>query len=789
MSKEKAPHYYPPNKRKEFKDHLSKSSIKFNQQPLPHEIQKATDIMYFHAGKFSGSGNFVSTTHKAFQNNQKFVVNRDMIDQQKNVKKNANIVQQLSKRPSSQQNIIVGTARQQGWWEEQHSQSKTFLNIYKQNPSTMSTQNFKLSKQNQNILSQNKELKIQSKLLQRVLKKTNFRVGSHQVDFKTVKQAHQDDQTELKFKEYIAEVDPKCNKKNVSKVVFDARITMSQKLQERSAQKYNSLPRQGNQQKQLIEIYQPDNLPGTSNDKKQEILNKVYTDKAAKSSGNRNQALQQHQFERSGKRLFDKQPTNIPLSQKQSFIVYNPDLERPKTASNQNTLMFVPAGRIKQNPQSVLDTRYEQIQEEIELAQKLKSQNFHITGPRRDRPYTALEMNEKRGQTVSNERPSTQNHYRTSFQESFFNRKIQDYQNPDAIEIKNSMKIQNVQPLINRTARSLSGVKDYYQKDVQTHERDNQVHDPQEQTNYDNINFKNHLPFKEELRYQNTRFKTQYNQFHKNGQSKERLLETYDKNNTLNKLYSERELAENHNLGIQTKEELLNTLNTEHQVGLRRTQAHQMQIEDEYKRGLSAMQLRPEFKELINRQNCTYKQAIISGGDVFLDDKKLAFEQGKTARQIESNQQIDNNAMGLEYNVVDHKLRQTLSAQDFKGLNFKDQMINHRVTNFMVGSHINIQTDYPQVKAQLIKNPTQVNLQLDQRPQSQLITQTDQRYLLRPQTAQIVNRQITLSSAAADKIKMQHKSSKVVMGNDREAHKVKTDYRNNFVWTIPKFAM
>ena len=43
MSKERAPQYYPPNKRKEFKDHLTKSSIKFNQQPMPYE--RPTDIM------------------------------------------------------------------------------------------------------------------------------------------------------------------------------------------------------------------------------------------------------------------------------------------------------------------------------------------------------------------------------------------------------------------------------------------------------------------------------------------------------------------------------------------------------------------------------------------------------------------------------------------------------------------------------------------------------------------------------------------------------------------------
>lgn len=40
-----------------------------------------------------------------------------------------------------------------------------------------------------------------------------------------------------------------------------------------------------------------------------------------------------------------------------------------------------------------------------------------------------------------------------------------------------------------------------------------------------------------------------------------------------------------------------------------------------------------------------------------------------------------------------------------------------------------------------------------------------------------------------DRIKEKQQNSKVVLGHDKEAHRTKTDYRNNFQWTIPKFAM
>lgn len=38
MMKQHAPQYYPPHKRKEMKEHLTRSSIKFSQQPMSHEI-------------------------------------------------------------------------------------------------------------------------------------------------------------------------------------------------------------------------------------------------------------------------------------------------------------------------------------------------------------------------------------------------------------------------------------------------------------------------------------------------------------------------------------------------------------------------------------------------------------------------------------------------------------------------------------------------------------------------------------------------------------------------------
>lgn len=39
MAKQHAPQYYPPQKRKEMKDYLTKTSIKFTQQPMPNDIK------------------------------------------------------------------------------------------------------------------------------------------------------------------------------------------------------------------------------------------------------------------------------------------------------------------------------------------------------------------------------------------------------------------------------------------------------------------------------------------------------------------------------------------------------------------------------------------------------------------------------------------------------------------------------------------------------------------------------------------------------------------------------
>ena len=42
---------------------------------------------------------------------------------------------------------------------------------------------------------------------------------------------------------------------------------------------------------------------------------------------------------------------------------------------------------------------------------------------------------------------------------------------------------------------------------------------------------------------------------------------------------------------------------------------------------------------------------------------------------------------------------------------------------------------------------------------------------------------------AADKIKHQQHFARFTLGNDKEAHRTPTDYRNNYLWTIPKYAM
>ena len=58
--------------------------------------------------------------------------------------------------------------------------------------------------------------------MQTVLKQSNFQVGfSNEVEYKSMKNAF-DEQPSLKFKEFVAQVDPKRNRKNDSNVVFEA---------------------------------------------------------------------------------------------------------------------------------------------------------------------------------------------------------------------------------------------------------------------------------------------------------------------------------------------------------------------------------------------------------------------------------------------------------------------------------------------------------------------------------------------------------------------------------------
>eukprot|EP00347_Sterkiella_histriomuscorum_P020941 403335865 len=86
LSKDETPQYYSPQKRKEFKEHLASSSIKFNQQEMPHQIMKRqpikqsnshVDVFYFVGGNMSQPKQQVSSNKNL--NQMKFVVNRDSL--------------------------------------------------------------------------------------------------------------------------------------------------------------------------------------------------------------------------------------------------------------------------------------------------------------------------------------------------------------------------------------------------------------------------------------------------------------------------------------------------------------------------------------------------------------------------------------------------------------------------------------------------------------------------------------------------------------------------------------
>eukprot|EP00347_Sterkiella_histriomuscorum_P011926 403370566 len=342
---------------------------------------------------------------------------------------------------------------------------------------------------------------------------------------------------------------------------------------------------------------------------------------------------------------------------------------------------------------------------------------------------------------------------------------------------------------------------------------------------YDNQNFKNNLPFKHEMRYQSTRFKSQYNQWHKEHQEKRKLMDTFNQNNSVNKFYSEREYSHHNQLGYsQTKEEFINNFQSEQQVNLSISPKKQDQISQEIKSGQHAIQLRSEMKDKITRQNCTIKQPLLSGfGDKLVDERNLINQAGQE----------------LEFNIVDHKMRQTLKGEGFKELNFADKMRDHRQSNFKIGSLDNFaqgstsQTPQNNLKQQLVfatsASPIKNNQNFSASSQMRNSNYSNNRYTQRPHTAQnnsmalqqqqtsqqsqrmqnsnniqlvqnqksiqqrpstsIPQNSVLSSKMAYQQIKKQHTSSNVIMGIDHQfRHRQSTDYKNSYTWNVPKYA-
>ncbi|CDW73054.1 UNKNOWN [Stylonychia lemnae] len=807
LHRENAPQYYPPRKRKEFRDYLSRSSVRFQQMVLPCDIPDYSNDQidqYNPSKELNDTINYLNNKPKQ----QAFSVNRQKI--MAKAAKSVSMDRAQHRRPS---NGIKPKATQ-NWWADQETVSHLMLT---------NLENF-----NSNAVKQQHHQQKQfSKNFSKAIRKVSFRVGYEGApDYQTTKTKLHDMPMKEGFSDCVPVIEEKRNRKNDSNVVLalTKKVIGSDTFIKEAYNTYKSVDTtqaridQKEKYQEILDQSQHNKFQELIS-KARETLNKRFLLKDSSQEqaieyvkqglSAKEQRFQQRNHSSVFNSCHDPNPDSIQIASPSKTVastaVLNNLYHRSSSLSQQQPL---------NNDEVNLDhyhTFYLQSLRDHELHQKLKSQNFHISGPNHKPINEQISNIQKQqnayGSKLKNsvqERPQSSsgaksNQYRTSFQDTYFKKTLDKQFHKDVKDVYDFMKKRNIS--FNHPLSDLHTISEQQQQLNSARVPD-----------YNNINLINHLPFKDDQHTNNSRFNTHYRQLYFNRQDKESLMKNFTQNNDLNSFYMDRILKENHFLGKVTEQEHLDNLRSEKQVRYYRSKEQKSTIMQEILEGNGPHQLREEFKEKIERQNYHIKQPIISGGDKFFEDvEKRNYNLGSTQELM------------LNGNKT-NELKFTLSASDFNHLNFRDKMDDQKKTNFHFGNHSitneNDQSKSIDITQDQIENG-QVRKTQELPPQGQYstfspiksrpiiasftgskgyqsnsnINSTQTTILSRPQTGQSNMhpsdaRYITQDvHKSADRIKQQHQRSKVILGSDGRDHRIRTDYRNNFMWTVPKFAV
>ncbi|TNV84623.1 hypothetical protein FGO68_gene559 [Halteria grandinella] len=484
-------------------------------------------------------------------------------------------------------------------------------------------------------------------------------------------------------------------------------------------------------------------------------------------------------------------------------------------------------------PIKQLQSLLKQSQEDRTLHSKLKKQNFHISGHDydylpQDMPpeQLALSMEQERPRTSSQanspikrikpsftrERSKKQLHFRTSFQEQFevsqlygadqsgFKREVQ--------QLKEFMAKPNIKFMY--STLKTEGTK--YMKSVSPRNHESL------RARYDNTNFVNHLPFADksvpDILKDRERYKT-FNQTDLNiaahRQSSSQLIGNLERNNSLNKGYKRDLLDEHYKLGSMAQEAQAEVFKSETlaRQSMVNTSEAKINIKREQMAGVSPAQLKVSNKELVERQNFTIKQPKLSG-DVYTPDnyrEKSRPLQGFPLETIKEDQD------GRDPSSIVMNMASTL--------NFKDQMMDHRKTNFAMGnenefSRVN-RLKHAQFRTldghRYSSSPSPFDRQSneDYKPslesvlqhQHQLLSTSNRlassslgrkHELSRPGTAE--NSMSTVGRLRQRgeymRFKNEGESTRIVLGSEKrrgQAAMGDTAYRTGYQWTVPKYAL
>eukprot|EP00347_Sterkiella_histriomuscorum_P013325 403365148 len=856
VEKKVTPQYYPPNKRKEMKDYLSKTSIKFNQQMVSTDQRMALksgnhnqdSIIIMHdlpsnEGVANGNKSFNTSFVHQKKAQKSFSVNRQRV--LRKTTQSVSLEKNSLKKPLTNP---MATTVPKNWWKDQETVSSQFF----QNPSKDSKGGFNPTLLKEQLL----QSKQKNKEIQKILKKCSFQVGFETaVDYRSTKTQLHDQPMQESFQDYVPFVEEKRNKKNDSKVVFDVQRKSRKQFQSFNESEFDQIQTNTFQnQGQQTTLSSPTINDKMSNPKYQELIEKARNTLNKRLQLRKNssdQAFVKVKQELRGDQTIKVNNRNQSslfkdqISSKQDAFI----LKTPMKYQNQEQLIQ----KLNQRSFSVNQYQMSNIQEnslehqqnfqmktieDQRIKETLKNQNFHISGSDhqlKKRPLTqggnrATKLQQYQQQVISS--PQKNSHYRTSFQDQFMKKSMDNKFHFEAQKIHEQMKKGNISLQNTIDASQILGLQESFAPNSARVDK---------ALDYENQNFVNHLPFQNEQLANQQRFNSYYRSLYQEKQNKSQLLGNYVKNNDLNQFYMDRILQENHYLGKCDKSEMLNNLQSEKQVRYYRTNEHRQDIIKEIVEGQAPQQLREEFKEKIERQNFNVKQPEISGGDLFFEDlgrKTYSLGQTKDFQQFKLDQSASKFGQGFQTGTVMNRIgsqnaQYNVSVKEFNQLNFKDQMKDQTKTNFHFGNiersrtidasvpdnfqekSILTQSKEPFVNFISPQKTTQSILQhafqsnqQNQRPQTAssvastglLKQQNHQKSILLKSIngfSNVNNQQSSTQNydyarqqmQSAEKIKRQQTQSRVCFGNDSGAHQTRSDYRQNFMWTIPKFAM